>query len=55
MEDLIETIKIVYDKRQKGIPVTGAKEEIAEDFINDWNELFSDALTSYCMLEFPLD
>lgn len=47
MEDLIETIKIVYDKLQKDIPITGAKEEVAEDFIDDWNELFSNALTNY--------
>lgn len=46
MEDLIETIKIVYDKMQKGITITGAKEEVAEDFIDDWNELFSNTLTN---------
>ncbi len=42
MEELIETIKIVYDKRQKGIPVMGAKEEVADDFIDDWIELFEE-------------
>lgn len=42
MEELIETIKIVYDKRQKGIPAMGAKEEVADDFIDDWIELFEE-------------
>ncbi len=42
MEELIEIIKTVYDKRQKGIPVMGAKEEVVDDFINDWIELFEE-------------
>lgn len=41
MEGLIETIKVVYDKRQKGIPIMGAKEEVADDFITDWDELLN--------------
>lgn len=41
MEDLIEIIRIVYYKRQKGIPIMGAKEEIADDFIVDWLELLN--------------
>lgn len=41
MEDLIETIKAVYNKRQEGIPIMGAKEEIADDFITDWLELLN--------------
>lgn len=37
---LREAIAIVIGKRAAGIPITGAREELAEDFITDWVEIF---------------
>lgn len=37
---LREAIAIVIGKRAAGMPITGAREELAEDFITDWVEIF---------------
>lgn len=37
---LREAIAIVIGKKVAGIPITGAREELAEDFITDWVEIF---------------
>jgi len=37
---LTEAIAVVIGKHAAGIPITGAKEEVADDFIKDWADLF---------------
>ena len=39
-QTLTETLSIVKYKIENKIPMTTAKEELAEDFINDWAEIF---------------
>jgi hypothetical protein len=37
----LETFAVVKGKIAAGIPMSTAKEELMEDFIRDWSELFS--------------
>lgn len=37
---LTEAIAVVKGKLAAGIPITGSREELAEDFIMDWADLF---------------
>ncbi len=37
---LTEAIAVVIGKLANGIPITGAREEVADDFIKDWADLF---------------
>lgn len=37
---LQEAIAIVIGKRVSGIPITGAREELANEFITEWADLF---------------
>ena len=37
---LTEAIAVVLGKLANGIPISGAKEEVADDFIKDWADLF---------------
>lgn len=37
---LTEAIAVVIGKRAAKIPITGAREEIAEDFLEDWADIF---------------
>lgn len=39
-ETLAETLAIVKYKIAHNLPMTTAKEELVEDFINDWAEIF---------------
>ena len=38
--NLIEAIQIVKSWKAKGVPISGAKLEVAEDFIMKWADLF---------------
>lgn len=37
-----EVFEVVVKKMQQGIPVMGAREELMEDFICDWCEIFDE-------------
>lgn len=37
---LTEAIAVVKGKLAAGIPIGGAREELADDFIKDWADLF---------------
>jgi len=40
VKDIYKYLKRVARKLKNGDDITGAKEEVAEDFINDWLECF---------------
>ena len=35
-DELLKYLQVVYDKRQKNIPLSGWKEELADDILEDW-------------------